>query len=115
VFVMQKGRFTMDLSAQLLALEDAAGPDSRARTVVVFTHCGTETTPELLRRCRQSCNDRLRDMVNQYPAVVGVDSLQPGRAEEDRAAVMGAVTAAYRKAQAALRPAAPVDVRRELQ
>lgn len=30
VFVMQKGRFTEDLAGQLLALEDAAGPDSRA-------------------------------------------------------------------------------------
>lgn len=113
VFVMQKGRFTEDLAGQLLALEDAAGPDSRARTVVVFTHCGTETTPELLQRLVRS--RVAQDMVKQYPAVVGVDSLEPTRAEEDRAALMGAVTSASRKAQAEPRPVAAVDVKRALQ
>lgn len=115
VFVMQKGRFTSELASQLQALQDVAGPGSLARTVIVFTHCGMETTPQLLQRCRQSGNGRLREMVGRYPAVVGVDSLQSSRAAEDRAAVLEAAVAACQKAGEKSQPVAPADIRRELQ
>lgn len=116
VFVVRKGRFTDEILAQLSAFEDAAGKGALRRTVVVFSFCGRETGTELVQRCRRTGNASLRQALGRTAAVVGVDSLEPRRAAEDRKAVLEAVDGVCRAHDGLPRlvPLDPVLLRREL-
>ncbi|CAE8720337.1 unnamed protein product, partial [Polarella glacialis] len=116
VFVLRKGRFTDELFDQLMAFQDAAGPGSLSRTVVAFTHCGRETMEQLIARCRQSQNQRLRDVVSRIPAIVGSESQLPARYAGDRSALLAATAGVCRAQRGAAKPTPmdPAEVRRAL-
>lgn len=91
VFVLKKGRFTEQSLGQLSAFRAVAGEEALRHTMLVFTHCGTETNDALRERCHSSTNQHLRTAVECCQHVLGVDSLSPDRCEDDRASLLDAV------------------------
>mmetsp|Transcript_99742 Transcript_99742/g.157876 ORF Transcript_99742/g.157876 Transcript_99742/m.157876 type:complete len:364 (-) Transcript_99742:304-1395(-) len=91
VFVLKKGRFTEQSLGQISAFRSVAGETAMRHTMLIFTHCGTETNEALSERCHSSTNPHLRSAVESCQQVLGVDSLSPERCEDDREAVLNAV------------------------
>lgn len=91
VFVLKKGRFTEQSLGQMSAFRAVAGDEALRHTILIFTHCGSETNEALAERCHSSTNQHLRTAVECCQKVLGVDSLSPDRCEDDREAVLDAV------------------------
>merc|ERR1719310_1138385 len=63
VFVLKKGRFTEQSLGQMSAFRAVAGDEALRHTILIFTHCGSETNEALAERCRSSTNQYLRKAV----------------------------------------------------
>lgn len=90
-FVLKKGRFTEQSMGQLQAFRSVAGESALKHTILVFTHCGEETSEALRLRCESSTNQHLKDAVTSCVRVLGVDSLSEMRSADDRTDLLGTV------------------------
>jgi len=97
LFVMKKGRFTEQSLGQLAAFRSVAGADALQHTIMLFTHCGTETTEALRERCRGSANQHLLSAVDSCAEVLGVDSIAEERRDEDRETLLQAIGEVVKK------------------
>lgn len=92
LFVLKKGRFTEQSLGQLVAFRSIAGDSAMSYTILVFTHCGAETNESLRERCLSSTNPHLKNAVDSCAVVLGVDSLDTDRSEDDRVNLLNAVS-----------------------
>lgn len=91
LFVLKKGRFTEEAMGQLQAFEAVAGSAALQHTVLVFTHCGSETNEALQQRCITSSNQHLKRATEHVKGVVGVESQTKDPDRNDLAAVLAIV------------------------
>lgn len=91
LFVLKKGRFTEQSLGQLVAFRSIAGDSAMSYTILVFTHCGAETNESLRERCASSSNQHLKNAVDSCALVLGVDSLDTERCEDDRMNLLNAI------------------------
>jgi len=91
LFVLKKGRFTEQSMGQLQAFRSVAGETALKHTVLVFTHCGEETSEALRLRCESSTNQHLKDAVTSCVRVLGVDSLSEERCADDRSNLLDTI------------------------
>ncbi|CAE8742988.1 unnamed protein product [Polarella glacialis] len=89
LFVLKKGRFTEQSLAQIAAFRAVAGDEALRHTVLVFTHCGAETSESLQERCASTTNSHLKSAIECCVTVIGVDSLATDR--EDRGDLVSSV------------------------
>jgi len=87
LFVLKKGRFTEQSLSQIAAFRAIAGEEALRHTLLVFTHCGNETSESLRDRCSNSSNAHLRAAMGSCVGVIGVDSFAQGR-KGDRDALL---------------------------
>lgn len=88
LFVLKKGRFTEEAMGQLQAFEAVAGSAALQHTVLVFTHCGSESNEALQQRCLTSSNQHLKKATEHVFGVVGVESQTKDPDRNDLAAVL---------------------------